>query len=52
MSLLRGIKCDKLFLATTNYAQLYRKAIDDAVDRAREEVWDAEVFGSKVITIL
>ena len=43
---------NKLFLATTNYAQLYRKAIDDAIDRAREEVWDAEVFGSKVITIL
>ena len=43
---------NKLFLETTNYAQLYRKAIDDAIDRAREEVWDAEVFGSKVITIL
>lgn len=43
---------NKLFLATTNYAELYRKAIDDAIDRASEEVWDAELFGSKVITIL
>ena len=43
---------NKLFFATKNYADLYRKAIDDAIDRAREEVWDSEIFGSKVITIL
>jgi hypothetical protein len=42
----------KLFLATKEYGKLYREAIYAAIDKNLEEIWDAELFGSKVTTIL
>jgi hypothetical protein len=44
---------NKLFLATKEYGKLYREAIDAAIDKKYlEEMWDAELFSSKVTTIL
>ncbi|PPR58926.1 MAG: hypothetical protein CFH10_01949 [Alphaproteobacteria bacterium MarineAlpha4_Bin2] len=43
---------NKLFLSTRGYGELYRNAIRKAVDEEEVEVWDAEMFGHKVITIL
>ena len=43
---------NKLFLATTEYAKLYREAINTAIDLDAEEVWDAELFGYVVATLL
>lgn len=43
---------NKLFLATTAYANLYREAIHTAIDKDNEEVWDAELFGHTVTTLL
>ena len=43
---------NKLFLATTEYGKLYREAINTAIDLDAEEVWDAELFGYVVATLL
>ena len=43
---------NKLFLATTKYAKPYREAINTAIDLDAEEVWDAELFGHAVTTLL
>jgi hypothetical protein len=43
---------NKLFLVTKEYENLYREAIDAAIDKNLEEVWDAELFGPKETTIL
>jgi len=43
---------NKLFLSTIGHSELYLKAIRAAVDEEEAEVWDAEMFGHKVIVIL
>ncbi|MEE2688075.1 MAG: class I SAM-dependent methyltransferase [Pseudomonadota bacterium] len=43
---------NKLFLSTLGYGELYQNAIRKAINEEEVEVWNAEMFGHRVVIIL